>query len=397
MNITDMDDKTIEGSEKAGKDLLTFTQEHIATIKSDLELLGIAKASKYPLASDHVEDMVRLTEKLVRKGAAYEKLRSLYFDISRFSEYGKLSGIDLEKIRLGATVDLDDYEKDNPRDFTLLKRSKLSELKRGIFTGTPWGNVRPSWHVQCAAMSLKHLGEQYDIQASGRELIFPHHENRIAIAGALTGKLPARYWVHCERVLVDGKKIDAQNGRLTLGDFIEMGYTGQEVRYWLLAGHYRKPITFSTHRLDDARQSLKRLSTCVHFLKDVKSETGSYPELNQLVYDIKNGFIAAMDDDLNTSAALASVFKNVRKINILCQEKKLDREGAAAVLGALEKIDSVMGIFNFSREAHDAEVNDLMALRDKARQEGNWKEADGIRERLAALGMIVRDSKVGGR
>ena len=173
MNITDMDDKTIEGSEKAGMDLAAYTQHHIREIKTDLDRLGIDASCHYPLASEHMEEMVRLSEKLVEKGVAYEKLRSVYFDISRFADYGKLSGVDLDKIRLGATVDLDDYEKDNPRDFTLLKRSKLTELKRGIFTRTPWGNVRPSWHLQCAAITAKYLGDRYDIQASGRELVFP--------------------------------------------------------------------------------------------------------------------------------------------------------------------------------------------------------------------------------
>ncbi|MBW2240246.1 MAG: cysteine synthase, partial [Deltaproteobacteria bacterium] len=173
MNITDLDDKTIDGSEKAGLDLSEFTQKHIDSFKKDLELLEIKPASKYPKASEHIHDMVSLSEKLVKNGYAYEKLRSLYFDISRFSDYGKLSGVDINKIKLGATVDLDEYEKDNPRDFTLLKRSKLSELKRGIFTKTDWGNVRPSWHIQCTAMAMKYLGETYDIHTSSRELMFP--------------------------------------------------------------------------------------------------------------------------------------------------------------------------------------------------------------------------------
>ena len=187
--------------------------EHIDSFKEDLKVLNIKPASDYPRASEHVDAMVSLAEKLVNKGFAYEKLRSLYFDISRFSDYGRLSGIDINKIRLGATVDLDEYEKDNPRDFTLLKRSKLSELKRGIFTKTEWGNVRPSWHIQCAAMSMKYLGETYDIHTSSRELVFPHHENEIAIAAAVTGKPLARYWVHCDRVLVDGKIVDEQGPR----------------------------------------------------------------------------------------------------------------------------------------------------------------------------------------
>jgi cysteinyl-tRNA synthetase len=215
MNITDLDDKTINGSEKAGQELAEFTDQHAGLIKEDLDFVGIKPAEKYPRASDHVDDMVRLAEKLSQKGFAYEKLRSLYFDISRVSEYGKLSGIDINKIKLGATVDLDEYEKDNPRDFTIFKRSKLSELKRGIYTKSTWGNVRPSWHIQCAAICRKYLGESYDIHTSSREVMFPHHENIIAISRALSGAPAAKYWIHCDRVLIDGKKVDEKGGGLT--------------------------------------------------------------------------------------------------------------------------------------------------------------------------------------
>ena len=365
MNITDMDDKTIEGSEKAGQDLGTFTRGHIRVIRSDLESLGIAPATQYPLASEHMEDMVRLTEKLVQKGAAYEKLRSLYFDISRFSDYGRLSGIDLDKIRLGATVDLDEYEKDNPRDFTLLKRSRLSELKRGIYSGTPWGNVRPSWHLQCAALAHKYLGERYDIQASGRELIFPHHENKIAIIGALTGQSPARYWVHCERVVADGAGSADHARALDLGDLLEMGYTGKEVRYWLLAVHYRKPVRFSASRLEDARMSLKRLNACIHALRRVAPGAAPFAERNQLVYDIKNGFVAAMDDDLNLSAAAASVFQHVKTLNVLCHERRMDPESAAAVLDVLARIDGVLNLFDFTDRVPDPRIQELIRQREQ--------------------------------
>ena len=189
---------------------------------------------------------------------------------------------------------------------------------------------------------MKYLGESFDIQTSGRELIFPHHENEIAISGALTGQPPARYWVHCERVLADDAGSAEQARPLDLGDLLEMGYTGKEVRYWLLAVHYRKPVRFSTGRLEDARMSLKRLDTCVHALQSVAPGAAPYAERNQLVYDIKNGFVAAMDDDLNVSAAVASVFRHIRAINILCHEGRIDPESAAAVLDVLARIDGVL-------------------------------------------------------
>ncbi len=393
MNITDMDDKTIDGSEKAGLSLSEFTERHIESFKKDLAFLKIKPAAKYPKASEHVEDMVLLAERLVKKGFAYEKLHSLYFDISRFSDYGKLSGINLDKIKLGATVDLDEYEKDNPRDFTLLKRSRLSELKRGIYVKTDWGNVRPSWHIQCAAMSMKYLGESFDIHTSGRELVFPHHENEIAIAKAVTGKPLAGYWIHCDRVLVDGKKVNGKETGLTLADLGDMGYPGKQIRHWLLSSHYRKPIAFSSERLKYAEHSLKRLNRCIRGLLNVK-DGHPYPELDQLIYNFKHGFIDAMDDDLNISAATASIFRIVKQVNILIPEKKIDQDGASKIVDVFRDIDSVLKIFDFSDELTDPEIEHLIQERDKARLEKNWDLADKIRDQLQSCGITIKDQKI---
>ncbi|OQY60327.1 MAG: cysteine--tRNA ligase [Desulfobacteraceae bacterium 4572_88] len=393
ISITDLDDKTISGSDKEGLKLSEFTDRHVESFKKDLSILGIQPAVKYPRASEHTEDMVTLAKKLVQKGFAYEKLRSLYFDISRFDEYGRLSGVDINKIRLGATVDLDDYEKDNPRDFTLFKRARLSELKRGLYTKTEWGNVRPSWHIQGAAMSMKHLGESFDIYASSRELIFPHHENEVAIATALTGKPLARHWVHCDRVLVHGKKMDENGTMLTLQELTDMGYSGRVIRYWLLSSHYRKPVTFSGERLDYAKKSLKRLDTCIRILMNVK-EGKPYPELDQLLYDIRQGFVQAMDDDLNISAALSSIFGNVKKINALTSEKKIDPEDAMKIADAFRNINGVLKIFDFDDASADPHIWNLIEQREKARSEKNWTLADKIREELSARGVTIRDQKI---
>lgn len=393
INITDLDDKTIEGSEKAGQSLSEFTEKYIGMFKNDLAILRIKPAEKYPRVSHHLQDMVSLAEELVRKGFAYEKLRSIYFDISRLSDYGKLSGIDLNKMRLGTTVDLDDYEKDNPRDFTLLKRSKLPELKRGIYIKTRWGNVRPSLHIQCASISMKYLGDSFDIHTSSRELVFPHHENEIAIAEALTGKPLARYWIHCDRVLVNGKKVDEKGKTPVLRDLIDMGYSGREIRFWMLSGHYRKPIAFSVDRLRYARRSLKRLDDCVQGLMNA-AEGESYSELNQLLYDIKNGFTGAMDDDLNISAALASIFKMIRRINTLIRHKRIDPDDASRIVEAFRNIDSVLNVFDFGDMVSDPDIQRLVREREKARSEKNWELADKIREQLISRGVPVKDRKV---
>jgi len=389
-DINDLDDKAISGSQKANVDLKEFTEANISQFKEDLSLLGITAANSYAQASEHVDDMVALGEKLVEKGFAYEKLRSLYFNISRFDDYGRLSGIDINKIKVGATVDLENYEKQNPRDFTLFKRSKLSELKRGIFVKTPWGNARPAWHIKSAAMSMKYLGECFDIHTSSRELIFPHHENENAISAAITGKPLARFWVHCDRVLIDGKKLDEKSAELTMVDLMNIGYSGRVIRFWLLSSHYRKPIPFSKERLDNARRAIERLDQCMSNLRYVRKGQ-PYAELEQLLYDLKNGFCSAMDDDLNISAALATIFTLVKKINTLILKKKLSPADASKIIEGFRGIDKILKIFNFFDNTLEPEIQRLLDQRDRARSEKNWERADEIRNELKSRGVIVRD------
>jgi cysteinyl-tRNA synthetase len=393
MDINDNDDKAIHGSENAGQDLTAFTEKNVQQFLEDIAELGITPAESYPRASEHVDEMVAISEKLVNRGFAYEKLRSLYFDISRLANYGALSGINIDKIKIGATVDLDEYEKQNPRDFTLFKRSRLSELKRGIFTKTGWGNVRPSWHIKSAAISMKILGETSDIHISSRELIFPHHENENAIALALSGNPLSKSWMLCDRVLADGKKLDENATTPNLSDLLDAGYSGRVIRYWLMSNHYRRPITYSPERLDDARRSLKRLDRSIYRLQQIKNGP-PYPELDQLLYDLKHGFTQAMDDDLNISAAMATIFKIVKKINYLIQNQKIDSTGAAKIIDAFRSIHEVLNIVDFQDTSVDADARQLMSERRKARAEKNWAVADQLRDQLREKGVIVQDQKV---
>jgi len=393
MNISDLNDKTIHGSEKAGVSLKPYTDKYLRAFMEDMEILGIKPATQHPMASEHVEDMVALTRRLVEKGFAYEKLRSVYFDISRYPDYGKLSGVNLDKIKLGSTVDLDEYEKDNPRDFTLLKRAKLSELKRGIYTKTEWGQVRPSWHIESAAMAMKYLGETFDIYTSSRDLIFPHHENEIAVSGALTGKPLARHWIHSELVLSGGKKADRDAAIPYIRDLLGQGYSGRLIRYWFLSNHYRKPLNLSYEGLDQVGRAIRRLDECVCLLNSVE-DGRPYPDLDQVLYDIKTGFADAMDDDLNVSSAMATIFRIVRKINRLIMNKELDQAGARRIIDAFKGVDAVLKIFDFEQQPQDAQVKKLMLEREEARRRRDWKLADQIRERLSAMGVEVRDKKI---
>ena len=396
MNVTDLDDTTIKGSEEAGVSLAEFTQAYYESFINDIKKLNILEANVYPRASLHVQEMIELTQKLLEKGYAYEKFRSIYFDISRFREYGHLSKIDLDKIKIGKTVDLDQYEKENPRDFTLLKRSTLSELKKGIFYQTQWGNIRPGWHLQCSAMALHYLGAPYDIHTSGTDLIFPHHENTIAIIKALTEKAPANYWLHNELVRMHSERaaFPEKNGRLTLKDLFRRGYSGREIRYWLLSRHYRKPLYFSWKKLETVRNTLNRLD---YFVQKVhRCPDGSpYSEIDQKTYDLRRGFNDAMDDDLNIASALASLFQFTREIN-----KAIDRNGLAdadrkKILEALKQIDSVLGVLRLEQEEVDAAVAAIVREREEARKNKDWERADELRMQLLKMGIEILDTREG--
>ncbi len=395
MNITDLDDKTYHNADAAGLSPRAFASRNITAFKEDLSILDVLGAETYPRSGDHVDEMIAVAEKLVAKGYAYEKLQSLYFDVSRFGEYGQLSGIDLNKIKLGATVDLDDYEKDNPRDFTLLKRVKLADLKKGLYTKTQWGNVRPSWPLQCATLAMKYFGETCDIHIAGRELMFPMHENEIAIAGALNKKPLSRFWLHCDRVLVDGKKVDEEEGGLTVKTLIQSGWSGREIRFWLLSNYYRKPVNFSEERLQYARRTLQRLDDCAATLHQLRNGR-PYGELDQLLYDLKHGFVTAMDDDLNISVALAAIFKVVKQVNKLASGNQLSVEQVPRVLEGLKSINSVLRIFHFDPVYEDPKVKTLLKQRARARLECNWELADALRKKLVDMGAVVRDGKIDG-
>ncbi|OGR01459.1 MAG: cysteine--tRNA ligase [Deltaproteobacteria bacterium RIFOXYD12_FULL_50_9] len=395
MNFTDLDDNTIQGAELSNQSIGEFTSGFISEFEKDIELLGVKKATQYPRASQHVDTMIQIAAQLVKKGYAYEKHGSIYFDISKFLQYGALSGVDISKIQSGRTVDLDNYEKDSPVDFTLLKRSTLGELKKGIFYATEWGNVRPGWHIECAAMSLHYLGETVDIHTSGRDLIFPHHENEIAIAEALTGKPLANYWIHSELVLVDGKKMSRDlNNIVTCRSVVEKGYSPREVRFYLLHTHYRKPINFSFRRLDSARKSLKRLDEFVRKLLCLPPGL-PHPKVASYLSDMETRFFAAMDDDLNVSKALASVFDFVKKTNPILSDSQLDRDQKQYIREALQRIDKVLNIFKLEECPITPEINKLIREREEARRAKDWERADNARDELTRQGINVIDTATG--
>src|SRR5210317_670046 len=395
MNFTDLDDNTIQGAEKAKQTLSEFTESYIREFKADMDALGVKKATGFPRASQHVEAMIDITARLIEKGFAYEKHGSIYFDISKFKRYGKLSGIDLSKIQVGKTVDLDDYEKESPVDFTLLKRSTLSELKQGIFYKTDWGNVRPGWHIECAAMSTHFLGETIDIHTSGRELIFPHHENEIAIAEAMTGKPLAKYWLHNEQLLVEGKKMSTEDKTvITLKDLLNKGYSGREVRFLLLSTHYRKPLHFSLKKLDEARKNLKKLDDFTQKLLCLPPGL-PHPKVAAYLSDMEERFCGALANDLNMSRALGAIFDFIKKINPILSQGQLDLEQKKYILETFEKINTILNVLKLKECPLAPEIDKLIKDREEARRNKDWERADTVRNELAEKGFEIVDTPKG--
>jgi cysteinyl-tRNA synthetase len=396
INVTDLDDRTIEGAAHAGMPLKDFTERFFQEFLKDLSALRVKKETQYPKASEYVDHMIDLVRRLLARGYAYEKFRSIYFDISRFRDYGKLSRIDLEKIHIGKTVDLEQYEKENPRDFTLFKRATLNELKKGIFYQTPWGSVRPSWHLECPAMALKLLGDTHDIHTGGVDLVFPHHENAVAIGHALTGKPFANYWIHNELVMINGKKPSGEGDHslYTIRSLLEKGYTGREIRYWLISHHYNKPISFSLAKLDTARNTISHLDEFMHRLHSCRSGE-PHPAMDQLAYNVKHKFMESMDDDFNTSQALAALFEFIKSINRLMSTNGLAQKDKKKVEDALRGMDSVLGIMSVELPQADERVESLIEERERARKKKNWGIADRIRNQLREMGIEITDTHEG--
>jgi cysteinyl-tRNA synthetase len=394
-NIIDMADRSIRGADLANTDVKEFSERYTKVFYEDLNELNIRHESDYPQASENVDEMITLVEKLVERGYAYEKLKSVYFDISRLDDYGQLSNIDLTKVRHKKTVDEDDYEKDNPVDFTLLKRSTLAELKKGVYFKTRWGNVRPSWHLECATISLKYLADTFDIYISGADIVFPHCENVMAIGRAATGEKLANFWLNAELVMYEGKKMSRSlNNTFTMEDLKERGYTGKEIRYFLLSSHYRKPLNFSFAALDTAMNTVKRINNFVQRLIRFIPGEGC-DDLNQIIYDVKKEFSEAMDDDFNMSSALASIFEFIKDVNIPLSQRCLTKDERDRIVDVMKEIDSVLGIMDFEEKSLSEEAMALLDRREEARRSDRWEESDRLRAILFDMGVLVHDTPSG--
>ena len=395
MNITDVDDKTIRDSKKAGESLHVFTRRFEKSFFEDITTLNIKKASSYPRATEHIPSMVKLIEKLLSIGVAYRSEdRSVYYNISRFGCYGCLSRLDTSRLKAGARVSQDEYEKQEAKDFALWK--VWDKEDGNVFWKTSLGKGRPGWHIECSAMSMKHLGTTIDIHTGGIDNIFPHHENEIAQSEGVTGKPFVRYWLHCGHLLVDGKKMSKSLGNFyTLRDVLSRGYDPIAIRYSLVSVHYRQPLNFTFEGLNAATQSLSRVQDFILRLKEVKNHSG-VPVKRQLS-KVHTRFESALDDDLNISVALAAIFSFIREINSLLDEHKISRKSAKEVLSMLQLFDTVLGVLYFDQKPLPLRLRKLIEEREIARVDKSYERADALRRKLLDQGVVLEDTSNGVR
>ncbi len=403
MNLTDVDDKTIAGSKKEGIPLNEFTARYTRIFFDDIKALNIEPAGVYPKATEHIDEMVALIKKLLEKGVAYHgEDGSIYFDISKFEGYGRLSKVRLDESKESKErTKLDEYAKDEVRDFALWKA--WTPRDGDVFWDTEIGKGRPGWHIECSAMSMKYLGDTFDIHAGGVDLVFPHHENEIAQSVSATGKRFVNYWVHNEHLLVEGRKMSKSLGNFyTLRDLLERGHDPNAIRYLLLSSHYRQKLNFTFKRLNAARNTVQRLSDFLDRIKNAGGLVGKEwnEKLHKETIKTKERFDDAMDDDLNTPRALAAMFNLVNRTNRAIENKNASKENLEEVYDLFMKFDSVLKILEHREHRKDEipeELEELIKRREEARKRRDWETADSIRDLLKEKGVIIEDTPDGPR
>jgi len=395
MNITDVEDKIIRNAMQQGKGLREYTQVYEDAFLEDTAKLRLERPERIVRATEHIPEMASAIQTLTEKGFTYESEGSIYYRIAKFADYGKLSHLHFDGMKSGARVDVDEYDKDDARDFVLWKARKDNEF----YWDTPIGEGRPGWHIECSAMAMKYLGDTLDIHTGGIDLSFPHHENEIAQSEAISGKRFVQYWLHAEHLIVEGQKMSKSLGNFyTLRDLFEKGYSSEAIRYLLLSVPYRKKLNFTFDGLKAAATAIERLRNFQLRLNTERFAEGLSGDITARSAAARADFEAALDDDLNTAGALGAIFEYLRDLNSAMDSGEFRASNAVEVTSVLKFFDSVFDVLKPSVAESgiaDADVEGLIAERQEARRTKNFKRSDEIRAELLEAGVILEDTKEG--
>lgn len=397
MNITDVEDKIIRKSMELGVPMGEYTRKYEAFFLEDLASMRIQTPEQIVRATEHIPEMIDLIDRLKDRGMTYESEGSVYYRIANFPSYGKLSHSDFSGMQAGARVDVDEYDKENARDFVLWKERKGEEP----YWDSHYGKGRPGWHIECSAMAMRYLGETLDIHTGGIDLAFPHHENEIAQSEGATGKPFARFWIHCEHLNVDMQKMSKSLGNIyTLRELVEMGYSPEALRFVLMSVPYRKKLNFTLDSMAAAQSSIERLRNFKLRLETDKLPEGENPEITKAAAEAVRKFEEALDDDLNTAEALAAMFEFLREANILADQGKFHAGNREAALDLLQRFDRVFDVLQATAVAgglEDSAIEALIAERSAAKKAKQFGRADEIRNQLLEAGVVLEDTKDGVR
>ncbi|NLZ38547.1 MAG: cysteine--tRNA ligase [Firmicutes bacterium] len=402
-NFTDIDDKMINRAKELGITVAELAERNIAAYFEDAEALGIKPADVHPRATEHIPEIIALISNLIEKGLAYNVDGDVYFHTPAFPPYGELSQQSLEDLVAGARVEIDERKK-HPLDFALWKKQKPGEPA----WESPWGPGRPGWHIECSAMSMKYLGETFDIHAGGPDLIFPHHENEKAQSEGATGKPFAKYWLHAGYLNINKQKMSKSLGNFMTVRDLRVTVDPAAIRFFMLSAHYRNPINYSTELLQQAASGLERLNNVVYNLRDLLNKLPQQEGITEAaaaklesLADFRKRFIAAMDDDFNTADALAVLFELARETNTYLNQPEPARIVVEKTLEFFLETGEILGFFTEqagqTEEDLDAKINEMIARRQAAREAKDWQTADAIRDQLLEMGIILEDTPLGVR
>lgn len=399
-NFTDVDDKIIQAAKELELEAPQVAEKFIEAFFEDTEALAVRKADHHPRVMQTIPEIIELVETLIDKGFAYESDGDVYYRTNKFANYGKLSGITIDELKVGASERLEEANserKEAPIDFALWKKAKEDEIS----WDSPWGKGRPGWHIECSAMAKKYLGETIDIHAGGQDLQFPHHENEIAQSEAATGKQFANYWMHNGFVTMGDEKMSKSIGNVKLVKDLREIYDPEVLRFFLASAHYRRPLTYTEMALEDARANVQHIKTAInnglHRLENTVDSLSTDKEHLAKIEDYVQQFTNAMDDDFQTQNGITVIYEMIRDLNILIQEEKVSHNVLSTLITTLKELLAIFGLENLAEteELLDEEVDKLIQEREQARADKNFERADEIRDQLKEEGILLEDTAQG--